>query len=131
MAKRIRIKKGTMQSSFPEWYKEIESLGDPLSGIGDRIDFERIRPYKGTRKGTHTGFDKRNRESNCQYQSDQTQELGYRRDNEKGFRWRFLEILKHELNSAEYKFYLVDFGYFSYRVSNISTLLQAFLKRKV
>ena len=42
-----------------------------------------------------------------------------------------LANVKHELNSAEYKFYLVDFGYFSYRVSNISTLLQAFLKRKV
>jgi hypothetical protein len=33
-----------LQSSFPEWYKEIESLGDPLTGISDRIDFERIRP---------------------------------------------------------------------------------------
>ena len=33
-----------LQSYFPEWYKEIESLGDPLTGISDRIDFERIRP---------------------------------------------------------------------------------------
>jgi hypothetical protein len=27
-----------------ELYKEIESLGDPLIGISDLIDFERIRP---------------------------------------------------------------------------------------
>ena len=27
-----------------ELYKEIETLGDPLTGISDRIDFERIRP---------------------------------------------------------------------------------------
>ena len=33
-----------LQSYFPEWYKEIDSLGDPLTGIADRIDFERIRP---------------------------------------------------------------------------------------
>ena len=33
-----------LQSYFPEWYKEIESLGDPLTGISDRIDFESIRP---------------------------------------------------------------------------------------
>jgi len=33
-----------LQSNFPEWYKEIEKLGDPLTGISDRIDFERIRP---------------------------------------------------------------------------------------
>ena len=31
------------QTGLSELYKEIESLGDPLSGIGDRIDFERIR----------------------------------------------------------------------------------------
>ena len=31
-------------SYFPEWYKEVENLGDPLHGISDRIDFERIRP---------------------------------------------------------------------------------------
>jgi len=33
-----------MQSNFPEWYKEIEKLGDPSTGISDRIDVERIRP---------------------------------------------------------------------------------------
>jgi IS5 family transposase len=33
-----------LQSNFPEWYKEIEKLGDSLTGISDRIDFERIRP---------------------------------------------------------------------------------------
>ena len=33
-----------LQSSFPEWYKEIESIGDPLTGISDRIYFEKIRP---------------------------------------------------------------------------------------
>jgi len=32
-----------IQSNFPEWYKEIENLGDPLSGISDPIDFVRIR----------------------------------------------------------------------------------------
>ncbi len=31
------------QTGLPELYKEIESLGDPLTGISDRIDFERIR----------------------------------------------------------------------------------------
>ena len=25
-------------------YKEIQTLGDPLTGISDLIDFERIRP---------------------------------------------------------------------------------------
>jgi IS5 family transposase len=33
-----------MQYNFPEWYKEIKKLGDPLTGISDSIDFERIRP---------------------------------------------------------------------------------------
>lgn len=33
-----------LQSYFPEWYKEVEALGDPLTDIADRIDFERIRP---------------------------------------------------------------------------------------
>jgi hypothetical protein len=33
-----------LQSNFPEWYKEIEVLVDPLTGISYRIDFERIRP---------------------------------------------------------------------------------------
>ena len=27
-----------------ELSKEIDALGDPLTGISDRIDFERIRP---------------------------------------------------------------------------------------
>ena len=46
-----------LQSYFPEWYKEVEALGDPFTGISDRIDFERIRPIlsslleKDTEKG--------------------------------------------------------------------------------
>ena len=32
-----------LQPYFPEWYREIESLGDPLTGIADRIGFERIK----------------------------------------------------------------------------------------
>ena len=31
-------------AGLSELYKEIETLGDPLTGISDRIDFERIRP---------------------------------------------------------------------------------------
>jgi IS5 family transposase len=31
-------------TGLSELYKEIEILGDPLTGISDRIDFERIRP---------------------------------------------------------------------------------------
>ena len=31
-------------TGLSEIYKEIEALGDPLTGISDRIDFERIRP---------------------------------------------------------------------------------------
>ena len=31
-------------TGLSELYKEIESLGDPLTGISDRIDFERIVP---------------------------------------------------------------------------------------
>jgi IS5 family transposase len=52
-----------LQSSFPEWYKEIESLGDPLTGISDRIDFERIRPIlsdlyeNDTEKGGRPNYD--------------------------------------------------------------------------
>ena len=52
-----------LQSSFPEWYKEIESLGDPLSGISDRIDFERISPIlsnlyeNDTEKGGRPNYD--------------------------------------------------------------------------
>ena len=52
-----------LQSYFPEWYKEIESLGDPLTGISDRIDFERIRPIlsdlyeNNTDKGGRPNYD--------------------------------------------------------------------------
>ena len=52
-----------LQSSFPEWYKEIESLGDHLTGISDRIDFERIRPIlsdlyeNDTEKGGRPNYD--------------------------------------------------------------------------
>ncbi len=31
-------------TGLSELYKKIEALGDPLSGIGESIDFERIRP---------------------------------------------------------------------------------------
>ena len=31
-------------TGLSELYKEIEALGDPLTGFSDRIDFERIRP---------------------------------------------------------------------------------------
>lgn len=31
-------------TGLSELYKEIETLGDPLTGISDRFDFERIRP---------------------------------------------------------------------------------------
>jgi IS5 family transposase len=31
-------------TGLPELYREIESLGDPLTGISGCIDFERIRP---------------------------------------------------------------------------------------
>ena len=31
-------------TGLSELYKEIEALGDPLTGISDRIDFEKIRP---------------------------------------------------------------------------------------
>jgi|ACXJ01.1.fsa_nt_gi IS5 family transposase len=31
-------------TGLSELYREIEALGDPLTGISDRIDFERIRP---------------------------------------------------------------------------------------
>ena len=52
-----------LQSYFPEWYKEVEALGDPLSGMGDRIDFERIRPIlsdlyeNDTEKGGRPNYD--------------------------------------------------------------------------
>ncbi len=32
------------QSFFQELNKEVKNLGDPLSSISDRIEFERIRP---------------------------------------------------------------------------------------
>ncbi len=32
------------QTGLSELYKEVENIGDPLSGIADRIDFERLRP---------------------------------------------------------------------------------------
>lgn len=32
-----------LQTGLSELYKEVESLGDPLIGIADRIDFEKIR----------------------------------------------------------------------------------------
>lgn len=32
-----------LQTGLSELYKEVEGLGDPLIGITDRIDFERIR----------------------------------------------------------------------------------------
>ena len=38
------FRKATIEDTLRELYKEIESLGDPLTGISDRIDFERIRP---------------------------------------------------------------------------------------
>ena len=52
-----------LQSHFTEWYKGIESLGDPLTGISDRIDFERIRPIlsdlyeNDTEKGGRSNYD--------------------------------------------------------------------------
>jgi IS5 family transposase len=52
-----------LQSNFPEWYKKIEKLGDPLTGISDRIDFERIRPIlsdlyeNDTEKGGRPNYD--------------------------------------------------------------------------
>ena len=33
-----------LHSGFPERYKEIKVLGDPLTGISDQIDFERSSP---------------------------------------------------------------------------------------
>ena len=32
-----------LQTGLSELYRNVENLGDPLSGIGNRIDFERIR----------------------------------------------------------------------------------------
>ena len=50
-------------TGLSELYKEIEALGDPLTGISDRIDFERIRPMlsdlyeNDTDKGGGTNYD--------------------------------------------------------------------------
>jgi IS5 family transposase len=32
-----------LQTGLSDLYKEVENPGDPLSGIGNRMDFERIR----------------------------------------------------------------------------------------
>ena len=50
-------------TGLSELYKEIESLGDPLTGISDRIDFERIVPIladlfsNDTEKGGRPNYD--------------------------------------------------------------------------
>ena len=50
-------------TGLSELYKEIEALGDPLTGISDRIDFERIRPIlsdlftNDTEKGGRQNYD--------------------------------------------------------------------------
>ena len=50
-------------TGLSELYKEIETLGDPLTGISDRIDFERIRPIlsdlyeNDTEKGGRPNYD--------------------------------------------------------------------------
>ena len=50
-------------TGLSELYKEIEALGDPLTGISDRIDFERIRPMlsnlyeNDTEKGGRPNYD--------------------------------------------------------------------------
>jgi len=52
-----------IQSNFPEWYKEIKKLGDPLTRISGPIDFERIRNIlsdlyeNGTEKGGRPNYD--------------------------------------------------------------------------
>ena len=51
------------QTGLSELYKEIESLGDPLTGISDRIDFESIVPIladlfsNDTEKGGRPNYD--------------------------------------------------------------------------
>jgi IS5 family transposase len=46
-----------------EIYKKIEALGDPLTGISDRINFEKIRPFlsdlyeNDTEKGGRPNYD--------------------------------------------------------------------------
>ena len=50
-------------TGLSELYKEIETLGDPLTGISDRIDLERIRPIlsdlyeNDTEKGGRPNYD--------------------------------------------------------------------------
>ena len=50
-------------TGLSELYMEIEALGDPLTGISDRIDFERIRPIlsdlftNDTEKGGRPNYD--------------------------------------------------------------------------
>ncbi len=50
-------------TGLSELYKEIETLGDPLTGISDRIDFEKIRPIlsdlyeNDTEKGGRPNYD--------------------------------------------------------------------------
>ena len=50
-------------TGLSELYREIEALGDPLTGISDRIDFERIRPIlsdlyeNDTEKGGRPNYD--------------------------------------------------------------------------
>ena len=50
-------------TGLSELYKEIEALGDPLTVISDRIDFERIRPMlsnlyeNDTEKGGRPNYD--------------------------------------------------------------------------
>ncbi len=52
-----------LHTGLSELYKEIESLGDPLSGIVDLIDFERIRSIlsdlynNNTEKGGRPNYD--------------------------------------------------------------------------
>ena len=52
-----------LQTGLSELYRNVENLGDPLSGIGDRIDFERIRPIltnlyeNDTEKGGRPNYD--------------------------------------------------------------------------
>ena len=50
-------------TGLSEPYREIETLGDPLTGMSDRIDFERIRLVlpglyeNGTEKGGRPNYD--------------------------------------------------------------------------
>ncbi|MCL4451645.1 MAG: hypothetical protein M1327_03350 [Candidatus Thermoplasmatota archaeon] len=50
-------------TGLSELYKEIEALGDPLTGISDCIDFKRIRPIlsnlyeNDTEKGGRQNYD--------------------------------------------------------------------------